>query len=94
MFIRKKVVEELKYRITILEEKVYSLDRNGDIVTCETCGCAVMRRYAVKGPGEVKTRVEYSPHKYGDRRVESVEYIHHDYFCRAHAPEKKAGDQA
>ncbi len=72
-------VEELERLVTRLFCR--KLDEE-DIVGCETCGCLIKIKNAVKGKSEVRVRYDFIHHYYH----REVENIHVPYFCKRCTP--------
>ena len=77
----------LKERVDRLERGLKQLDKRVDnrpiinLVTCEKCGCAVIKKEALKGKSVIKGLciVHYIPGLY----EESFEHIHTPHYCKA-----------
>ena len=61
-----------------------------DFVSCEKCGCAILRDNAIKGKAEIRTKQEpvyfVGSHESYKIRDENVDYLFYPYYCKLHAP--------
>ena len=53
-----------------------------DFVSCEKCGCAILRDNAIKGKAEIKST--FWQNIWGTRGQEDT--IFYPYYCKLHAP--------
>ncbi len=82
---KRRELEEIKKRLDLelieryLANKVYSM------VSCETCGCLIYEKNAIKGKGILKEK----KYQLGDADLYKAgvqEYIYCPYYCKIHAP--------
>jgi hypothetical protein len=64
-----------------------SLNKIGEIVQCETCGCLLRKSMAIKGKSVIHSHKEPVPHAFyysGGQLEREVEEIYTPYFCKIH----------
>ena len=89
-----KLNEEFQQFKSSMRDQLTNLKENLDLVSCETCGCAVHRSKATKGDSVLrKTGGIFSKQEYVLRKTGGIfskqEYVYQPYFCKTHAPTPK-----
>ena len=93
----RKGLEELQRHIDNLEAYAEGVNkavednstRLNNMVTCESCGCLLLKENAVEGKSEVLDLLEYNYIGCFDYRLEKVKKIHTPYYCKFCAPEEE-----
>jgi hypothetical protein len=75
MWVNRKRMRELIEELYEIKEKVNSF------VTCETCGCLLLKEDAAHGDSKIILVPDYNSILYQMKEV-----IHHPYYCKCHAP--------
>jgi hypothetical protein len=75
MWIKEKKILELIKEIDKLKEKI------NNFVACETCGCLLIKKDAIRGNSKIILVQDERSILYSLKEV-----IHHPYYCKRHAP--------
>jgi archaellum component FlaC len=82
-------VDGLQSEVDDLTTNVSGLSKQPEAVSCESCGCLVLKKNAVEGKSEVVDELEWSSQDLFDFRLKKVKKIHTPYYCKFCAPEEE-----
>jgi hypothetical protein len=75
MWVNRKRMGELIEELYEVKEKV------NKFVSCETCGCLLHKKDAIRGKSKIVEVIDYE-----SMLCLKKEVIHHPYYCKCHAP--------
>jgi len=83
----------LQSEVEELRETVRKLSQRPEMVSCESCGCLVLKENAVEGEAVVKRKGfsidELTVAVMFERDLRDNKYIHTPYYCKFCAPEEE-----